>query len=530
MKREPAAGSMRPSDLVGLAFSALGQQKVRTILTLAGVVIGTFTLIVSLAIGRGIDQAIVALFHEQDTLRKIQVYPKYETKAADVPAAEREPKGTMSEAKRNRLRKAILKAWGWNHVLTEAVPLTPERVDELRRMEHVEAAKPWVNMSVTARFQGSSDKANFISLGGADRILRGRLVAGTMLDLNRPRGAIVSEFLLYRWGIVTDDDVQQVIGKSFQLDAPADDSGFRMSLTSMAVARLALNKQDLALLERALARLVFLIRFLPIGRQERDLLLKVLEGPPESRAAKSPSGPPSSEEFTIIGVIRLPADDDPRPPPNNWGFIDADIYLPTEAAAAFFLRTSGAAKQGFGQLELTIDQEANVNGVAKRVEAIGFHQGSLAELIGTVRMNVLLVTFATAFVALVALLVAALGITNTMIMSVLERTHEIGIMKALGARPAQLRIIFLIEGAVLGLSGALIGLLLAWLASFPGDSIAKSIVEPQTRVPIERSLFLYPVWLVLGAPALVTLITTLAAVYPAHRAASVDPITSLRHE
>ena len=148
----------------------------------------------------------------------------------------------------------------------------------------------------------------------------------------------------------------------------------------------------------------------------------------------------------------------------------------------------------------------------------------------TVRMNVLMVTFATAFVAVVGLLVAALGITNAMIMSVLERTHEIGIMKALGARTDHIRLIFLIEGAVLGLAGGLIGLALAYLASYPGAAIAKSIMEPQTQTPVKGSLFVYPLWLVLGAPALAALITTLAAVYPAHRAASVDPITSLRHE
>ena len=215
---------------------------------------------------------------------------------------------------------------------------------------------------------------------------------------------------------------------------------------------------------------------------------------------------------------------------SNWETRDDDIILPTKEAVAFYLRTADGAKEGFGSVELTVDQEANVKQVAKTVAALGFGTFSLAEFIDTVRMNVLMVTFATAFVALVALLVAALGITNTMIMSVLERTHEIGIMKALGARTGHIRLIFLVEGAALGLAGGLIGLALAFLASFPGDAIAKSIMEPQTQTPVKGSLFDYPLWLVLGAPAVAALITTLAAVYPAHRAASVDPITSLRHE
>ena len=88
----------------------------------------------------------------------------------------------------------------------------------------------------------------------------------------------------------------------------------------------------------------------------------------------------------------------------------------------------------------------------------------------------------------------------------------------------------LVGVAILGLCGGLLGLFLAYLASFPGDSIAESIMEPQTRTMVKGGLFFYPLWLILGAPALAALITTLAAVCPAHRAASVDPITSLRHE
>ena len=131
---------------------------------------------------------------------------------------------------------------------------------------------------------------------------------------------------------------------------------------------------------------------------------------------------------------------------------------------------------------------------------MGHNQYSFAEVIDTVRMNVMMVTFGMAFVAFVALLVAGLGITNTMIMSVLERTHEIGIMKALGARTGTLRLIFLVEGGVLGLCGGILGLFLAYLASFPGDLIAKSIMEPQTQMPVKGSLFAYPLWLVLAPP------------------------------
>jgi putative ABC transport system permease protein len=71
---------------------------------------------------------------------------------------------------------------------------------------------------------------------------------------------------------------------------------------------------------------------------------------------------------------------------------------------------------------------------------------------------------------------------------------------------------------------------LSWLASFPGDSIARSLVERDLETAIEGTLFLFPAWLTVGIVVFSALLTTLAAVYPARRAARVDPVTALRHE
>src|SRR5262249_25667763 len=111
-----------------------------------------------------------------------------------------------------------------------------------------------------------------------------------------------------------------------------------------------------------------------------------------------------------------------------------------------------------------------------------------------------------------------------------ERVREIGIMKAVGARELHLRLLFLVEGGLVGLVGGVLGLLLGLALSFPADAWVTSLVESRLKIQLEHSLFEFPLWLVVGIPLVTWLTTPLAAYYPARRAARIDPIQALRHE
>ena len=282
-------------------------------------------------------------------------------------------------------------------------------------------------------------------------------------------------------------------------------------------------------LESALRRLSGWVRFLPIPRDERAALRALFD-----RLTATSTTKPSrtfAEDFTIVGVTREQDEkDEGLWLLRDWNESNAQVLLPGNTAVEFALRDPEAVQSGFNQAFVTVDWNENVKAVARRIRELGYDPFSLVEFLDKARTNARLITLALSFVAVVALLVAAIGITNTMIMSVLERTHEIGIMKALGARDRHIQLIFLVEGMVLGIAGSGLGLALGWLASFPADGIARSIMEADTRTPVKGTLFLYPAWLVAGVPLLVCVITTMAAWYPAVRAARVDPVTSLRHE
>ncbi|NND97593.1 MAG: FtsX-like permease family protein, partial [Pirellulaceae bacterium] len=141
---------------------------------------------------------------------------------------------------------------------------------------------------------------------------------------------------------------------------------------------------------------------------------------------------------------------------------------------------------------------------------------------------VLLITALITAIAAGALFISALGITNTMIMNVLERRREIAIMKAIGARDRDVHRMFMVEGMLIGVLGGLSGLLLGLgITRICGDAI-RGQLERQLDEPLGADVFSYPLWLVIGTPVIAAIVTTLATSVPARRAARIDPATVLR--
>jgi len=127
-----------------------------------------------------------------------------------------------------------------------------------------------------------------------------------------------------------------------------------------------------------------------------------------------------------------------------------------------------------------------------------------------------------------ALVVASLGIANTMLMAVLERTREIGVMKALGAKNLTIQKIFMIEALVIGVLGGVLGVLIAFaLAQIADPLVYKLILKPQGAPFV--SYFAITPSIVMGALTIAILVSLIACIYPATRATLIDPVQALRH-
>jgi putative ABC transport system permease protein len=167
--------------------------------------------------------------------------------------------------------------------------------------------------------------------------------------------------------------------------------------------------------------------------------------------------------------------------------------------------------------------------VRQRITELGFGSFSIMDELDQIRTIFLIIDAVLGLLGGISLFVASFGIANTMVMSILERTREIGIMKAIGAEDREIKLIFFVEAAVIGLTGGVVGTLLAWGVDGIANRLAyRFILKPQGASYVD--FFSLPPYLSIGAILFAVVISILAALYPAARAARIDPVKALRHD
>ena len=233
---------------------------------------------------------------------------------------------------------------------------------------------------------------------------------------------------------------------------------------------------------------------------------------------------------TVVGVF--------EPPHVGRRFSSRAILLPVEFmkevpgvrfdSALESLRAGKSAPGGgYQRCLVRVKHPSQLASVEAQIQEMGFKTYAVLNRLEKMRAFFIFIDVLLAAVGTVALVVAALGIVNTLVMSVLERTQEIGIYKAIGASDGDLLVLFLAEAGIIGFLGGLGGLLLgsgvSWILEAAANAYARS-----HDVTSHLEIFAFPGWLLAGTVLFAVVISVLAGVYPAMRAARVDPIRALR--
>ena len=172
----------------------------------------------------------------------------------------------------------------------------------------------------------------------------------------------------------------------------------------------------------------------------------------------------------------------------------------------------------------------NVTAVQKEIDAMGYNTWSATELLENVKEQMAMIQAVLGGIGAISFLVAAIGISNTMVMSTYERTREIGIMKVLGCKLSNIMTLFLLEAAIIGLCGGILGIGFSYgvsaILNYFSASGALSGIGAGDGMPIS----VIPLWLAICGAIFSTLIGLISGFYPALRATRLSALEAIKNE
>lgn len=195
----------------------------------------------------------------------------------------------------------------------------------------------------------------------------------------------------------------------------------------------------------------------------------------------------------------------------------------------WFNSTNILDRDGYDSVTIRAADVSRANELSVQFRKEGFQVQSLELFVTAANRILTVVTIMFTMIGSIALLVATIGIANTMVMAIYERTREIGILKAMGASRGEVRQMFMLEAGFIGMIGGVCGLLIGWILGL-GLNQAIEMFSRLREQPIHGKFFLVTPLLAAGVILFATFIGLLAGLLPAQRAAKLDPLQALRHE
>ncbi len=240
---------------------------------------------------------------------------------------------------------------------------------------------------------------------------------------------------------------------------------------------------------------------------------------------------PREKILRIVGIVET------EPASGFGGFGNGRLFIPLEVASTLRaaqvndLREAVRAsseKPTYASLTVRAAKPAQVEAIETSIKSMGFAAFSLLDATRSLRLFFTIFDLLLGIFGSLALAVATLGIINTLVMAILERRREIGILKALGAADRDVKQLFFVEAGVMGSLGGVCGVGMGWLIGRGVTWGTNLYLQRQSLPPAH--VFSVPLWLVLLAIAFAIVVSLAAGLYPATRAARLDPVEALRYE
>lgn len=446
---------MRFLDMLRMSGSNLWKRKIRTFLTVLGVIIGTAAIVVMISIGLGLNKATLEQMEAYGSMTTITVYPSYNSSEIT------------------------------SQYLSESV------VEQIQEMNHVEVVSPVLQVSVLA-FSGKY--MAWLQIQGMD------VNALAQLGIEVGEGELPSS---------DDKELKLLYGNTVLTDFYEKSTNAYYWETG--------EVPDVDLMNDNI--------FIIFDQEAYWNYMYPSEG---TSAAK-----PKKYLIPTSGVMAGGIEDW-----SNYSYyVLCDINQLTAQLKQIFknkpIPGQPTTKSGkpykefyYNQVYVNVDDMNNVTDVQKQINELGYQTSSNMEWVEYSQKQYSYIQAVLGGIGAVALFVAAIGITNTMMMSIYERTKEIGIMKVLGCNMRNIQSMFLLEAAFIGFIGGVFGVGLSYLISM----IINKVSAGGSFFGVSTGMSYIPAWLSLGGIGFAIVVAAAAGFFPSLRAMKLSPLAAIRNE
>jgi putative ABC transport system permease protein len=265
-------------------------------------------------------------------------------------------------------------------------------------------------------------------------------------------------------------------------------------------------------------------------RYAQRLTTQSTSDPAQSESDSSYSVISREQKLKIVGISDLDPD-------SMRGAARARVFLPLKLAQQLRVMQPSDVRdtmRGFNKqpsystISVRVKNPKQVESVEQAIKKLGFNTFSILDATRSLRQFFAVLDLFLGIFGSLALAVASIGIVNTLVMAILERRREIGIMKAIGATDGDVRKLFFAEAGVMGLLGGFVGVALGWAIGHI-INLGTNIYLKRQALPPEN-FWAVPWWLVGAAIVFAFVVSLVSGLYPAARAARLDPVQALRYE
>lgn len=459
---------MKTRDLTELAFRNLREAILRNSLTTLGIAVGVASLVAMLSLGVGLQTLASQKLNRSGLFDAVFVSSKRGGRFMGGDGPRPTTKKNASNPEDSR-------------ILDEAAR------QELQKLPSVVEVYPQVRFLGEVRLDGKSYNSNVVGLPDSDRAngtfdgIKGKAFSSATADEAILKSELAKELA---------PDPSTLLGKELILRYAR-----RHETSSADVA----NEKD-------------------IDQQMDDML------------SGGVSFVSQDKKLRIIGIIET----DPSAGFGGGG----RVFIPLNVAEAMqpaqpndlqeIVRTQGSSKPAYMELTVRVKSPKDVVKVEEAIKKIGFNTFSLLDASRNLRLIFTVFDLFLGLFGSLALTVASIGIINTLVMAILERRREIGVLKALGATDSDVRSLFFAEAGAMGLVGGIGGVAIGWLIGAALTWGTTIYMKTQDLPGVKISSV--PWWLAAGAIAFAVIVSLIAGLYPAARAAKLNPVEALRYE